>query len=89
MKKLIIAALISIPLVANSGGLDQFLARRIGGENTIELEQGQRLVNVTWKDDDSLWLLIKNEPNQKPTTYEFKESSVFGILEGTVRIIEK
>lgn len=89
MKKLIIAALISIPLVANSGGLDQLLVRRIGGENSIELEQGQRLVNITWKDDDSLWLLTKNEPNQKPTTYEFKESSLFGILEGTVRIIEK
>ena len=88
MKKLFIAAMFIAPL-ACSGGLDQILSRNFGGESTIELEEGQRLENVTWKNTDSLWLLIKNAPEQKPTTYEFREVSVFGVLEGTVRIIEK
>lgn len=89
MKTWIIALLTFAPLFANAGGIDQILARKLGGESTIELQPGQRLINVTWKDENSLWLLIKTDPNKEPTTYEFREAAVFGILEGTVRIIEK
>lgn len=88
MTKLLIAAL-ALPFAANAGGLDQVLARRLGGEMVIELDEGQRLVNMAWKDESDLWLLTKVAPEQEPTVYEFKESTIFGVLEGTIRVIEK
>lgn len=65
-----------------------YTTRYFGGEMTVELEEGERLENVTWK-EDSMWILTKQAPNIKPTTYEFKERSNFGGKKGTVHIIEK
>ena len=87
MKKLILILSMLVPLSANAG-LDQLISRSFGGTSKIELQEGERLVNITWKRDE-LWLLLKNDPKQKPQTYYFKEASVFEILEGTVEIIEK
>ena len=66
-------------------------ARVWGGTETIQLEEGVRLVNVTWKGDKgstSLWMLTKKDTT-KPSTYYFKEKSSFGVMEGQVIIIEK
>jgi hypothetical protein len=66
-------------------------ARVWGGTETIQLEEGVRLVNVTWKGDKgstSLWMLTKKD-TIKPSTYSFKEKSSFGVMEGEVIIIEK
>jgi hypothetical protein len=66
-------------------------ARVWGGTETIQLESGVRLVNVTWKGDKgstSLWVLTKKDTT-KPSTYSFKEKSSFGVMEGEVIIIEK
>lgn len=70
-------------------GCDQWTARHLGGTQTIELAENIRLVNITWKKDGSLWILTKTDSSQPPQTYEFKESSLLGVLEGTVRIVEK
>ena len=63
-------------------------ARVYGGTQTIELESGKRLVNVTWKEGSALWILTK-EDTTKPTTYRFEEKSNFGMMEGQVIIKEK
>ena len=65
-------------------------ARLWGGEETIHLETGERLINVTWKGkyDSDLWILTKQDTT-KPTTYSFKEKSNFGVMDGEVIIIEK
>jgi len=63
-------------------------ARVWGGTETIELDSGVRLVNVTWKEGSSLWILTKKDTT-KPSTYYFKEKSSFGVMEGQVIIIEK
>ena len=62
-------------------------ARMWGGEETIYLETGERLVNVTWKQTD-LWLLTKQDTT-KPSTYSFREKSSFGVMEGEIIIKEK
>jgi hypothetical protein len=65
-------------------------ARSFGGTETINLESGKRLVNITWKGQDgaaNLWILTKKDTT-KPSTYFFEEKSGFGILEGKVIIIE-
>ena len=64
------------------------VARRMGGNMTINLKPGEKLVNATWK-DTSLWILTrKMRPDDVVETYKFKEDSTFGVLEGTVTIYE-
>lgn len=56
---------------------------------TVELEKDQRLVNCSWK-KESLWILVRaRESGEVPRTYKYTEKSDFGIIEGTVTIIEK
>lgn len=83
MRKLLFALCLCILL----SGCDQQIAKSFGGEYTVTLKEGERLENVTWK-KDSLWLLTVEEPSRPPKTYTFRENSVFGVMEGTVRIKE-
>ena len=88
MKKILLG-LFGIMLLASC--TENNRARVWGGTETIQLEEGVRLVNVTWKGDKgstSLWMLTKKDTT-KPSTYYFKEKSSFGVMEGQVIIIEK
>lgn len=87
MKKLL--GLLAITTLVSCTGNQ--MAKNFGGEETIQLESGVRLVNVTWKGEKgaaNLWLLTKKDTT-KPSTYYFKEKSDMGIMEGQVIIIEK
>lgn len=87
MKKKIALALAALILTVSLTGCNA-VTRKFGGTQTIKLEQGQKLVNVTWKDTD-LWILTRDmQPNEQPESYRFKEDSNMGILEGTVKLIE-
>jgi len=63
-------------------------ARVWGGTQTLQLEEGVRLVNVTWKEGSDLWILTKKDTT-KASTYSFSEKSNLGVMEGQVIIIEK
>lgn len=68
---------------------DQIITREYGGTTTITLEPGEKLIEATWKDDGNIWYLTEPmDSNYVPKTKVFKESSVFGQLEGTVIFIE-
>jgi hypothetical protein len=63
-------------------------AKKFGGSMSIELSCQQKLVNVTWKDDE-LWYLTR--PMRADETAEistFQEDSSFGLMEGKVTITE-
>jgi hypothetical protein len=63
-------------------------AKYFGGNATFNLPPGQKLVNVTWK-DDHLWYLTKPmTTNDVVETYTFKEKSSHGLMEGSVTLIE-
>jgi len=65
-----------------------YCTRNFGGASTINLEKGERLVEVTWK-GSSLWYLTEPmEDNYIPKTKIFKENSNSGMLEGKVTFIE-
>lgn len=71
----------------NSTGC-QTITRNFGGTTTINLEPNQKLEEITWKDDDSLWYLTRPmTENDIAETHTFHQSSDYG-LEGTVIIIE-
>jgi hypothetical protein len=64
-------------------------AKAWGGKMTITLEPNEKLVNVTWKNED-MWVLTRPMRADEPAeTYKFIEKSSFGIMEGEVTIIEK
>lgn len=86
MKKLLGLLLVLFMFV---GCTDNQRAKKYGGTQRIDLESGQRLVNVTWKEGSNLWILTKEDSTIKPTVYTFKEKSNLGIVEGKIFIYEK
>jgi len=89
--KFIVNVVVGIFLVIIiTGCSDQMMAKSGGGTAEINLPAKQKLMNITWKDDSSLWYLTRPmKPNEEPETYTFKESSSWGIQQGTVIIHEK
>lgn len=80
-----------ITILSGHGNTSGFnpIARQFGGTVTINLENNRKLVNVSWKKDDSLWILTrKMRKDEEAETYEYKEDSTFGVIEGTVVVIE-
>jgi hypothetical protein len=61
----------------------------MGGTTKIELEPGEKLVEVTWKGDDIWYLVEPMDSNYDPKIKTFKESSRIGVLEGKVIFYEK
>ena len=92
MKKILGLWIIGISVMTLIYGCTENNRARVwGGTETIQLEEGVRLVNVTWKGEKGatdLWMLTKKDTT-KPSTYYFKEKSSFGVMEGQVIIIEK
>jgi uncharacterized lipoprotein YehR (DUF1307 family) len=87
MKKIILS-LITVIMLLTVAGCGQWSARKFGGDYTYELPKGEKLINVTWK-EDSLWYLTRPmRDSEEPDTYKFKADSVFGVFEGTVTIVE-
>jgi len=63
--------------------------RNYGGSMTLELPKGQKLEEITWKDDSALWYLTRPmRENEHPETHTFKADTEWGVLEGTVTVIE-
>lgn len=93
MKKIIrhglLFCILIILFLCISGCTTQYLTKDLGGEMTIELAPGYKLVEITWK-EANLWYLVRPfEDGETATTYYFQESSEFGVFQGTVKIIEK
>lgn len=66
----------------------QSLAKNWGGNTTIDLDPGVKLEEITWK-DNSLWYLTRPmREGEEAEIYTFKQSSNFGLIEGTVKIVE-
>lgn len=88
MKKLLLLGSIAVMLFGITG-CEQTMTRTFGGDMTIELQPNEKLEHITWKNDDSLWYLTK--PMQEgdiAETHLFQQSSLFGVFEGTVTIVE-
>lgn len=85
MKKLLFILLAIICFTS----CEQIITREYGGTTTIKLQPGEKLLEATWKDDGNIWYLTEPmDSNYVPKTKIFKESSVFGQLEGKVIFIE-
>lgn len=84
MKKLIVVLLILMTF----GCTANQRARQWGGTQNINLPKNQKLVNVTWKNND-LWVLTKPmNQNDVAENYIFQEKSSFGLIQGQINLKE-
>lgn len=89
MKKIFLLLLIFSSMIFFSGCTPNSLAKEFGGQMTIELEPGEKLEEITWK-DANLWILTRPmKENEKAETHTFYEFSEFHVFEGEVIVIEK
>lgn len=89
MKELIITfiAILFIALFA-VGCTEQSVTKNYGGSMTVDLEPGQKLEEITWKDSE-LWILTRPmRDDEVPETHTFYEKSEFGVWEGSVTVKE-
>ena len=85
MKRAILAILMSALIVTGC----HETTKNLGGQMEIKLPSGQKLEEITWKDDTTLWYLTRPmRTGEEPETHTFKADSEWGIFEGTVTIIE-
>jgi hypothetical protein len=85
MKKVFLAVLMGVMVTSCT---ENERVKAWGGEGTINLPKGKKLVNVTWK-ETHIWYLTRNmDSNDVAETYEFHEESSYGVIEGTYKIIE-
>jgi len=85
MKKLLVILFTFLCLTS----CDQSITRSMGGTTKVELNPGEKLVEVTWKGDDIWYLVEPMDSNYVPKTKTFKESSRMGVLEGKVIFYER
>ena len=59
-------------------------AKAFGGTASVDLPSNQKLVTATWKDQNLWYLTRPMRSDETPETYTLKESSSYGLVEGTV-----
>lgn len=85
MKKLIFIILVSILMV---GCTKNARTKFIGGYQRIDLPQNQKLINVTWK-NNNLWILTEEmDSTYTPKMKRFIEKSSWGAFEGEIVFYE-
>ena len=87
MKKLLLVVCL-IAAFALTSCTEQARVKNFGGEMTINLPAGEKLMMATWKSEDLFYLTEPMEEDYQPKTKFFREASSFGIIEGTVKFVE-
>jgi hypothetical protein len=62
--------------------------KHFGGEGDLHLPSGNKLVNITWKENQIWYLTRPMTSTDEAVTYTFKEESSFGVIQGTFFIHE-
>jgi hypothetical protein len=79
---------LALVIVISTSCTQQAVTRTWGGSMDIELEPNDKLMEITWKDDD-LWILTKKmSDDDVAEEYNFYESSSLGVFEGSINIKE-
>lgn len=88
MKSIFNLALVTGMLLTLFSCTENQRARKFGGNMTVVLPAGEKLVMATWKNDDLFYLTEPMDSGYVPKTKLFKEDSSFGVLETTVKFVE-
>lgn len=85
MKKLFLAIVMGVIITSCT---ENERVKTWGGEGTINLPKGRKLVTVTWKETQIWYLTRPMDSNDVAETYQFQEESSWGVVEGTYNIVE-
>ena len=85
MKKVFLAILMGVMVTSCT---ENSRVKSWGGEGTIKLPKGRKLVNVTWKETQVWYLTRPMDSSYIAQTYQFHEESSWGVIEGTYNIVE-
>ena len=86
MKRITIAIVLAAAFLTSC--TQNEMAKNFGGSMTINLPANQKLVNVTWKDNEVWYLARPMKADETPETWTFQEKSSYGIQEGTITLVE-
>lgn len=81
-------ALSIILALALVGCTEKQRAKQFGGHMTVKLECGQKLFDLTWKEDNLWYATRPMREGEVAETYTFVEDSSWGAFEGKVTLIE-
>ena len=87
MKKLLLVVCL-IAAFALTSCTENERVRRFGGEMTIDLPAGEKLMMATWKENNVFYLTEPMEEDYQPKTKFFREASSYGVLDTTVKFVE-
>lgn len=62
--------------------------KSFGGDMTIDLPVNQKLVTITWKENEVWYLTRPMRQDEFPETSTFQQKSTYGVFEGTIHIQE-
>ena len=85
MKKVFLSLVLGITLFSCT---ENERVKSFGGEGSINLPKGRKLVTVTWKETQIWYLTRPMDSTDVAETYQFQEESSYGVIEGTYNIIE-
>lgn len=85
MRKIIVLLAVAASITSCT---ENEMAKKYGGSFTEKLPTGQKLVNITWKNNNMWFLTRPMTTGDSAQIYTFQEKSSFGLLEGTVTVIE-
>lgn len=77
-----------VSILLTSSCTENVRVKTWGGEGTINLPQGRKLVTVTWKETQIWYLTRPMKEGDVAETYQFQEESSWGVIEGTYNIVE-
>lgn len=88
MRKIKFVLLLFVVLATFTSCTDNQSVKGWGGTADFEMPAGQKLINVTWKNNE-LWYLTREMTDKDSCeSYKFQEKSSWGIMEGTYLIKE-
>lgn len=85
MKNLVIALAVLATMTACTS---QQRAKGYGGTATIHVPKGQKVISATWKKLDLWYLTRPMRQDEQPETLTLRESSDFGVMQGSVVLQE-
>ena len=87
MKRTVLALILTVFAISMCG-CAQIAAKSFGGDITLTLDKGQKLEEITWKDDELWYVTRPMREDEHAETHTFQESSVWGVMEGSVTVVE-
>ena len=85
MRKILLGLVLGLGLISCT---ENSRVKHFGGSGDIHLPTGQKLVNVTWKENQIWYLSRPMKKDEDVDIYRFQEESGWGVVEGTYNIHE-